>query len=141
LRSRHLRQGPDQEIFRDRGGRAEAKGLISKITICDPGDGFSKSDGTVPATVYAEPTILPCVNRIVLAAANSGGFWQSPSYAVGDEKGEDWLIVDKCVDVAQAATGNGPQRLIPNAELFTAIHWADMPAMEHMRTDEKGTHH
>jgi hypothetical protein len=83
----------------------------------------SKPDGSIPALVYAEPTILPGVNRLVLAAANSGGFWQSPSYALGNKKGEAWLIVDKCVDVAQVATENGKQRLIPNAELFTAIHW------------------
>jgi hypothetical protein len=129
-------------------GKLSAYGGVSFLTGISPIPGtdvtfyaVSKPDGTVPAIVYAEPTILPCVNRIVLAAANSGGFWQSPSYALGNDAGEAWLIVDKCVDVAQVATGNGQQRLIPNAELFTAIHWADTPAMEHMRTGEKGHTH
>lgn len=100
-----------------------------------------RADGSCPAIVYAEATLLPTVNRITLAAANTGGTWQPPSYALGNAKGEAWLIIDKCVDVALTGQAAGTSVLIPNAELFAAIHWADTPEMAHLRTEEPAHNH
>src|SRR2546430_16561565 len=42
-----------------------------------------QSNPTYQALVYPMPTSHPCVNRLVLAADNTTGFWPTPTYALG----------------------------------------------------------
>ena len=101
----------------------------------------NKPDSTTPALVYSQPTALACVNRLVLAGANTAGTWLPPSYALGTKDGSAFLIVDKCVDLGIAVTKNKVKQLAPNGELFTAIQWADSSDLAHMRTTDKAHSH
>lgn len=98
-------------------------------------------DGSVSALVAAQPTNLPCVNRIILAEESSGGTWMPPSYALGPEGGPAFLIVDLCVDLANPTTFESQQLLAPGASIFIAMQWADIPAFAHMRTDDRSIMH
>src|SRR5213083_217885 len=44
---------------------------------------IKQSNPTYQALVYPMPTSHPCVNRLVLAADNTAGFWPAPTYALG----------------------------------------------------------
>jgi len=101
-------------------------------------------DGSVSALVYAMPTVLPCVNRLILAAENSAGSWPQPTYALGPEAGgEAFLIVNICQDLGRAvSTGSDQQAVLrPNAELILAFQWADTEDMAAFRTDQKAHQH
>ncbi len=100
----------------------------------------TKPDGTISALVSAAPTVLPCVNRLTLATTNTAGTWMPPTYALGDEDGNAYLIVDLCVDLAKPRKIDKKSVLAPGAELFTAIQWADTPEMSHMATDAASSH-
>ena len=91
----------------------------------------------IPALVYPMPTGLACVNRLVLAAANTVGSWPAPTYALGPAGGEAFLIVNICQDLGHVAAGQ--TFLGPNAELIVAMQWADTPDMARFRTD-RSTH-
>jgi len=94
-----------------------------------------QANPTYPALVYPMPTSHPCVNRLVLAAGNTAGFWPTPTYALGryqrdangqplrDKPLETYLIVNICVDLGKpAAIGRQPV-LSPHAMIFVAMHW------------------
>jgi hypothetical protein len=90
---------------------------------------------TFQALVYPMPTSHPCVNRLVLAAGNTAGFWPTPTYALGryqlDGNGQPqsdkplitYLIVNICVDLGKAALIGRQAALRPNAMIFVALHW------------------
>lgn len=99
------------------------------------------TSGAISSLVMAQPTNLPCVNRILLAEESSGGTWMPPSYALGPEGGEAFLIVDLCVDLADPTTLDGQPLLAPGASLFVALQWADIPEFAHMRTDQQSIMH
>ncbi len=99
------------------------------------------TNGKIGSLVLAQPTNLPCVNRIILAEESSGGTWMPPSYALGPEGGEAFLIVDLCVDLADPVSVDGQALLAPGASLFVALQWADIPAFAHMRTDQESIMH
>jgi hypothetical protein len=132
---------PGKGHFASYGGESFLKGIIPMEGTANTFYQVSKPDGSVPAIICAEPTALPCVNRLVLAAANTAGIWMYPSYALGTKDGKAFLIVDKCIDLGVAKTRNGTRQLMPSAELFTAIQWLDTPDLSHMRTTEKGHQH
>jgi len=132
---------PDGGHFASYGGESFLSGIVAVPNTHASFYQVLKPDRTCPAIIYSEATIIPSVNRLVLAAANTGGTWQTPSYALGNANGEAWLIINKCVDVALSGSVNGQTVLIPNAELFTAIHWADSDALAHMRTQQTGHDH
>ena len=132
---------PDGDSFASYGGESFMNGVT-------PVDGTSKvfykvakPDGTIPALVYAQPTTLACVNRLVLAGANTAGTWIPPSYVLGTKEGKAYLIVDKCVDLGLVSSANGVKRLMPNGEVFVAIQWADTATLAHMRTNDKAHTH
>jgi hypothetical protein len=132
---------PDGGNFAGYGGES----FLNGISVV-PGTGgtfyqVAKPNGTVPALVYAQPTLIPCINRLVLAAADTAGTWMPPSYALGTKDGKAYLIVNKCIDLGLAVTQNGVQHLGPNAILFTAIQWADSPDLAGMRTNDKCHQH
>lgn len=118
--------------------------FLSGITPIDgTGGSFYKvvqPDGSISALVNAQPTNLPCVNGILLAEETSAGTWMPPSYALGPEGGEAFLIVDLCVDLASPVP-NDQELLEPSASLFVAIQWADIPEFAHMRTDQQSIMH
>lgn len=74
-------------------------------------------------------------------AANIVGTWLTPTYALGSLQGDAYLVVDKCLDLGHAITQHGNQYLAPNAILFTAMHWADIDGLKHMRTNQKSHVH
>jgi len=130
----------------ENGGRFAAFGgpsFLSGIApIAETGDSVYKvveSDGSISALVAAQPTNLPCVNRIILAEESSGGTWMPPSYALGPDGGPAYLIVDLCVDLANPVPGE--QLLAPGASIFIAMQWADIPDFAHMRTDDRSIMH
>jgi hypothetical protein len=96
---------------------------------------IKQSNPTWQALVYPMPTSHPCVNRLVLAADNTAGFWPTPTYALGryqlDDKGlplrdkplSTYLIVNICVDLGQSALIGRQPVLRPNAMLILALHW------------------
>ena len=127
---------PDDGCFASFGGVSFLSGVSPA-----PGTGnayyqVSKPDGTVPALVYAEPTIIPCVNRVFLAGANTAGIWMPPSYALGDQDGNAYILVDKCIDLGLAVNRDGADQLSPSGLLFTAIHWVDTPELSYMRSKD-----
>lgn len=135
---------PEQGKLSSFGGRSFLNGIAAVpgssnvfYQIIKPQDPTSK----VPALVSAVPTVLPCVNRLVLAAANTAGTWIPPSYVLGTAGGQAYLIVDLCVDLATPVTVNGKQALAPNAELFTAMQWADTEELAYLRTEETAHKH
>src|SRR5262249_19697197 len=96
---------------------------------------IKQSNPTYQALVYPMPTIHPCVNRMVLAAGNTTGFWPTPTYALGryqlDSNGQPmrdkplvtYLIVNICLDLGTAAVVNRQPVLRPSAMIILAFHW------------------
>jgi len=96
---------------------------------------IKQSNPTYQAFVYPMPTSHPCVNRLVLAAGNTAGFWPTPTYALGryqlDSNGAPmrdkplitYLIVNICADLGKPAVINRQSVLSPFAMIFLAIHW------------------
>ena len=132
---------PDNNKFASYGGVS----FMSGITMLKQGKGYyysiNKPDGSIPAIIYIQPTVLPCVNRVDLAAANTVGSWLAPTYALGTPQGQAYLVVDKCLDLGHVITQQNDQYLAPNAILFAAMQWADFDELKHMRTKQKGHVH
>jgi hypothetical protein len=96
---------------------------------------IKQSNPTYQALVYPMPTSHPCVNRLVLAAGNTTGFWPTPTYALGryqlDSNGQPmrdkplmtYLIVNICLDLGMPAVINQQSVLRPNSLIFLAFHW------------------
>jgi len=96
---------------------------------------IKQSNPTYQALVYPMPTSHPCVNRLVLAAGNTAGFWPTPTYALGryqldnnglpmrDKPLSTYLIVNICLDLGQSAVANKQSVLRPNAMIILAFHW------------------
>jgi hypothetical protein len=75
------------------------------------------------------------VNRLVLAAGNTTGFWPTPTYALGryqldnnglpmrDKPLITYLIVNICIDLGKPAVISKQSVLRPNAMIFLALHW------------------
>ena len=102
------------------------------------------ANSKVAALVTTAPTNLPCVNQVLLSQVASSGTWMPPSYALGPKGGDAFLIVDYCVDLAQAAPSAAHAQqtvMVPGASLFRAIHWADTPAFAHMATGQTSIMH
>jgi hypothetical protein len=96
----------------ENGGRFAAFGgpsFLSGIApIAETGDSVYKvveSDGSISALVAAQPTNLPCVNRIILAEESSGGTYidakRDQSMTWGTLRVTDWI---------KAVTSPNPQR-------------------------------
>lgn len=102
---------------------------------------ITSPEGNKPAIVSLQPTVLPCVNNLDLAAANTAGIWSSPSYALGDTTGHAYMVVNKCIDLSKPKLIDGNIVATPDAEIFIAIQWADTEKMSHMRTKTKGHRH
>ena len=132
---------PDQGQFASYGGVS----FMSGIKQIDQGAGYyysiNKPDGSIPALVYIQPTILPCVNRVDLAAAKTVGSWLTPTYALGTTQGQAYLVIDKCLDLGNVMLKQGQHYLTPNAILFAAMQWADINELKHMRTNQKAHVH
>jgi hypothetical protein len=96
---------------------------------------IKQSNPTYQALVYPMPTSHPCVNRLVLAANNTTGFWPTPTYALGryqldsnglpmrDKPLMTYLIANICVDLGTSAVIDQQSVLRPNAMLILALHW------------------
>jgi hypothetical protein len=96
---------------------------------------IKQSNPTYQAFVYPMPTSHPCVNRLVLAAGNTTGFWPTPTYALGryqldsngapmrDKPLNTYLIVNICADLGNPVVVNRQSVLSPFAMIFLAIHW------------------
>jgi len=96
---------------------------------------IKQSNPTYQAFVYPMPTSHPCVNRIVLAAGNTAGFWPTPTYALGryqldsnglamrDKPLNAYLIVNICLDLGKSVVINQEPILRPNAMIILALHW------------------
>jgi hypothetical protein len=94
-----------------------------------------KQSNAYPALVYPMPTSHPCVNRLVLAAADTVGSWPTPTYALGryqlDSNGQPmrdkplvaYLIVNICLDLGKPAVVNRQSVLRANAMIILAFHW------------------
>lgn len=132
---------PDNNQLASYGGISFLDGLTSQDKTNPVFYEIRKKDGSIPALITAQPTVLACVNRIVLAGANTAGTWIPPSYALGTTDGKAYLVVDQCIDLGLAVKENGANRLVPNAELFKAIHWVDTIELAHMRTKDKAHRH
>lgn len=102
-----------------------------------------EADGDFPALVYPMPTVLPCVNRLYLAADNTVGSWPQPTYALGPEAGgEAFLIVNICQDLGTGTTLSGGETVLgPDAMLILAFQWADTEDMAQFRTDVDAHQH
>lgn len=102
-----------------------------------------EADGEFPALVYPMPTVLPCVNRLYLAADNTVGSWPPPTYALGPEAGgEAFLIVNICRDLGTGTTLTGGESVLePDAMLILAFQWADTEDMSEFRTEAKAHRH
>ena len=112
----------------DPGPDCSAYGSASFLNRLEPVEGLERSfyrsvsdDGAVPALVYLQPTAVPSVSRILLAAANSAGVWIPAAYALGQQGGDAFLIVNNCLDLAQEDNGV----LKPAAMLVAALQWVD----------------
>jgi hypothetical protein len=96
---------------------------------------IKQSNPTYQALVYPMPTSHPCVNRLVLAAGNTAGFWPTPTYALGryqvdsnglamrDKPLITYLIVNICLDLGTPAVINQQSVLRPNSMIYLALHW------------------
>jgi len=94
-----------------------------------------QANPTYQALVYPMPTSHPCVNRLVLGAANTAGSWPAPTYALGryqlDGNGSPlrdkplitYLIVNICLDLGKSAVSDKQSVLQPNAMIILALHW------------------
>jgi hypothetical protein len=131
-------------IYFPNDGRFASYGGTSFLSGIRPIEGTGNSmyevvdpEGNIGSLVLAQPTELPCINRILLAEESSAGTWMPPSYALGPEGGEAFLVVDLCVDLADI---HGDV-MAPGASLFVALQWADIPEFAHMRTDQESLMH
>jgi hypothetical protein len=147
-RSAEVGAGTNGEDVSFPDGTYASYGGKSFLTGIEPVPGTSstmyqitRENGDVRALVNAQGTNVPCVNRLLLAEANTGGTWSPPTYALGPEGGDAFLVIDLCVDITQVVTTD-PQRLLgPNGALFVALQWADTDDLAHMRSDdETGLH-
>jgi hypothetical protein len=96
---------------------------------------IKQSNPTYQAFVYPMPTSHPCVNRLVLAAGNTTGFWPTPTFALGryqlDSNGQPmrdkplitYLIVNICLDLGKLGVVNQEPILRPNAMIILAFQW------------------
>jgi hypothetical protein len=96
---------------------------------------IKQANPTYPALVYPMPTSHPCVNRLVLAAADTVGSWPTPTYALGryqlDSNGLPmrdrpliaYLIVNICLDLGKSAVVGRQSVLRPSAMIILAFHW------------------
>jgi hypothetical protein len=116
---------PDGGALGSYGGQSFLSGIEPVPGSSNPFFQITKPDGSVRALVSAVPTVLPCVNRVVLAAVNTAGTWLPPTYALGDEDGNAYLIVDSGVALATAGEVSRQPVLKPATELVTAIQWAE----------------
>lgn len=126
--------------FASYGGKSFMSGIAP---VPETGESMYQivQDGKIPALVNAQPTAVPCVNRILLAAANTGGTWAPPSFAIGPEGGDAILVIDLCLDIAKAVQVAGESALAPNGAIFVALQWADIDDLAHMRTDQESELH
>ena len=79
------------------------------------------AQGDAEALVYLQPTAVASVSRILLAASNSSGVWIPAAYALGPAGGDAFLIVNNCLDLAEADNGI----LKPAAMLVAALQWVE----------------
>ena len=112
----------------DQGPHCASYGAASFLNTLEPVEGLEKTfyrsvaaDGSVPALVYLQPTAVPSVSRILLAAANSAGIWLPAAYALGPAGGDAFLIVNNCLDLAKADNGS----LKPGSMLVAAVQWVE----------------
>ena len=112
----------------DQGPNCASYGSASFLNTLEPVEGLERTfyrsvatDGSVPALVYLQPTAVPSVSRILLAAANSAGIWLPAAYALGPAGGDAFLIVNNCLDLAKADNGS----LKPGSMLVAALQWVD----------------
>jgi hypothetical protein len=96
---------------------------------------IKQSNPTYQALVYPMPTNHHCVDRLVLAAGNTTGFWPTPTYALGryqldsnglpmrDKPLITYLIVNICLDLGKPVVINRKSVLQPNAMIILALHW------------------
>jgi hypothetical protein len=124
---------------RGKFGSYKVRSFLSGLTPVPLSQGsiyvIRQSNPTYQALVYAMPTSHPCVNRLILAANNTAGFWPTPTYALGryqlDKNGQPmrdkplatYLIVNICLDLGNAAVIGGQSVLRPNAMIILALHW------------------
>lgn len=124
------------------GGQSFLSGIVP---VDGSGGAFyqvvNSTKSTVSSLVSPQPTSLPCVNRILLAEETSGGTWMPPSFALGPEGEDAYLIVDLCVDLADPGKVAQVPVLTPSASLFVAIQWADILEFAHMKTDQESVMH
>ena len=114
----------------DDGLDCSAYGSASFLNNLEPVEGLVRTfyrsvnaQGDAEALVYLQPTAVPSVSRILLAVANSAGVWIPAAYALGPEGGDAFLIVNNCLDLAEAENGI----LKPAAMLVAALQWVDCP--------------
>ena len=112
----------------DQGPNCASYGSASFLNTLEPVEGLERTfyrsvatDGSVPALVYLQPTAVPSVSRILLAAANSAGIWLPAAYALGPAGGDAFLIVNNCLDLATADNGT----LKPGSMLVAALQWVE----------------
>ena len=112
----------------DQGPNCASYGSASFLNTLEPVEGLERtfyrsiaSNGSVPALVYLQPTAVPSVSRILLAAANSAGIWLPAAYALGPAGGDAFLIVNNCLDLATADNGT----LKPGSMLVAALQWVE----------------
>ena len=112
----------------DQGPNCASYGSASFLNTLEPVEGLERTfyrsvatDGSVPALVYLQPTAVPSVSRILLAAANSAGIWLPAAYALGPAGGDAFLIVNNCLDLAKANNGS----LKPGSMLVAALQWVE----------------
>jgi hypothetical protein len=124
---------------RGKFGSYRARSFLSGLTPVPLSQGsiyaIKQSNPTYQALVYAMPTSHPCVNRLILAANNTAGFWPTPTYALGryqlDKNGQPmrdkpldtYLIVNICLDLGKSAVINRQPVLRQNAMIILALHW------------------
>ena len=84
-----------------------------------------RPDGSVPALVYPQPTVLDCVDRLHLATTFSAGPCVWPTYALGRPDGEAYLIVNLCMDLAETPQDITASGLQPAAAFYVGIQWAE----------------
>ena len=112
----------------DQGPNCASYGSASFLNTLEPVEGLERTfyrsvatDGSVPALVYLQPTAVPSMSRILLAAANSAGIWLPAAYALGPAGGDAFLIVNNCLDLATADNGT----LKPGSMLVAALQWVE----------------
>ena len=105
-----------------------ADGSASFLNTLEPVEGLTKAfyksvnaQGDAEALVYLQPTAVSSVSRILLAASNSAGVWIPAAYALGPAGGDAFLIVNNCLDLAEADNGI----LKPAAMLVAALQWVE----------------